>query len=99
MLLDDYTFRRIDKFTGAEGTWQEWSFNVLMTVTQVDAKMGDSLEDIKAKAVKPMTGDMFKDCLDFEKLSTDDCEKFGPALYGVLCSLTWGGSKCCGNEC
>ena len=24
VLLDDYTFRRMDKFTGTEGTWQEW---------------------------------------------------------------------------
>ena len=29
VLLDDYTFRRIDQFTGVEGTWQEWSFNVI----------------------------------------------------------------------
>ena len=62
VLLDDYTFRRIDKFTGTEGTWPEWSFNVLMTVAQVDATIGDSLEEIKSKAVKPMTADMFKDC-------------------------------------
>ena len=30
IMLNDHTFRRIDEFTGAEGTWPEWSFNMLM---------------------------------------------------------------------
>ena len=60
-MLDDYTFRRIDKFTGAEGTWQEWSFNVIMTITQVDAKLADSLEDIRKNSTKPLTADIFED--------------------------------------
>ena len=58
VLLNDYTFRRIDKFTGAEGTWPEWSFNMLMTITQVDADLGTGLEELK-KEVKPLTDDMF----------------------------------------
>ena len=66
VLLDDYTFRQIDKFTGVEGTWQEWSLNMLMTVTQVVANLGDSLEQIKSKAVEPLTDNMFKDVNTFD---------------------------------
>ena len=60
VLLDDYTFRRIDKFVGTEGTWPEWSFNVLMTVTQVDPKIAAGLEEIKGTVKLPLTDDMFK---------------------------------------
>ena len=61
-----------------------------MTVTQVDAEMGDSLEEVKSIRIKSATDDMFKDCVELHKLSVDDCAKLGPALYGFLCSLTGG---------
>ena len=92
VLLDDYTFRRLDKFTGAEGTWQEWSFNMLMTVAQVDPTLGQGLEELK-KDVKPLTDDMFisgSSLAGFEYLDLDMCTNFGPALFGVMCSLTGG---------
>ena len=70
VLLDDYTFRRIDKFTGAEGTWQEWSFNVLMTVTQVDPELAEHLECIRANSTKPLHADIFDDIELFPKFAT-----------------------------
>ena len=90
VLLNDHTFRRIDKFTGAEGTWQEWSFNVLMTIAQVDPELGDRLEEIKTNSVKPLTSDIFREPEDFPKMTIGVLETYGPSLYGFLCSLTGG---------
>ena len=90
VLLNDHTFRRIDKFTGPEGTWQEWSFNVIMTIAQVDPELGDRLEEIKTNSVKPLTNDLFGEPDDFPKMTIGMLETYGPSLYGVLCSLTGG---------
>ena len=92
VLLNDYTFRRMDKFTGADGTWQEWSFNLLMTVTQVEETLGKSLEEIKKKD-EPLSDHMFEGTdafKDYMFFKDSDRIKYGGALYGVLCSLTGG---------
>jgi hypothetical protein len=54
MLLDDHTFRRIEKFSGLTGTWPEWSFGVSMTAATVDKQLGQALDEIKTKAAMPM---------------------------------------------
>ena len=83
VLLNEYTFRRMDKFTGAEGTWQEWSFNLLMTVTQVDEKLGKSLEEIK-KRDEPLSDNMFEGIgafTNYVAFSDGDRKKYGGALF------------------
>ena len=90
VLLNDYTFRRMDKFTGAEGTWQEWSFNMSMTVTQVHQELGEALEEMRL-VKSPVSADMFTDVdSPFTKVSDEMIKSYSAALYGVMCSLTGG---------
>ena len=90
VLLDDYTFRRMDKFTGAEGTWQEWSFNMSMTVTQVDHKLGEALEEMRL-VKSQISANMFTEVgSPFKKISYEMLSSYTAALYGVMCSLTSG---------
>ena len=90
VLLNDYTFRRMDKFTGAEGTWQEWSFNMSMTVTQVDHKLGAALEEMRL-IKSPISANMFTEVgSPFAKISDEMLSSYSAALYGVMCSLTGG---------
>ena len=91
VLLDDHTFRRLEKFTGAEGTWQEWSFNMSMTITQVDPKLGEALDEIRLKSKSPISADMFDvESSPFTKIDDDMLKSYSAALYGVMCSLTGG---------
>ncbi len=40
------TFSRMDKFTGDENKWQEWVFNLIMTIKRADKKVGEAMERI-----------------------------------------------------
>ena len=38
-LLDERHFRRLEKFSGAEGTCQEWLFNLMVTLANLEIKI------------------------------------------------------------
>ena len=59
LLLDDYTFRRIEKYSGAVGTWHEWSFGLTMTAGTVDGQLSAALEEIKKMANAPLNESLF----------------------------------------
>ena len=109
MLLDDHTFRRIEKFSGSAGTWQEWSFGVSMTSATIDKNLGIALDEVKMKAATPLNGDTFgTDKLKWGSWFPAIGIKFKEALLGVLISLTSGEanavvsnvpSKIQGNKC
>ena len=54
-LLDDHTFRRVEKFSGEVGTFQEWSFGLSMTAQTVEQQLGNALDEIKRNASSPLT--------------------------------------------
>ena len=59
-------------------------FNVCMTATQVDVKLGGALDEIKLKSLKPMTAEMFEGLSCFEKIDEDLLVKMGQPCT-VLC--------------
>ena len=90
LLLDDHTFRRIEKFAGLTGTWQEWSFGVSMTSSTIDTALSEALEEIKRKAATSLNEDTFGPTKDWEKVTGVVMTRYRQALYGVLISLTSG---------
>ena len=60
LLLDDHTFRRIEKFSGEVGTFQERSFGLSMTARTVDHELGTALDEIKKSASTPLTEHTFQ---------------------------------------
>ena len=93
LLLDDYTFRRIEKYGGAVGTWHEWSFGLSMTAGTVDAHLSAALEDIKKMANVPLNEHLFDPATTnvawgdwFPAIGV----AYSQALFGVLVTLTSG---------
>ena len=50
VLLNDYTFRRVEKFSGDTGSWQEWTFLLSTTAGSVDKGLSKAIDEIKSKA-------------------------------------------------
>ena len=50
VLLNDYTFRRVDKFSGDIASWQEWTFLLSTTAGSVDKGLSKAIDEIKKKA-------------------------------------------------
>ena len=82
-MLEEKYFRRIDKYSGELGKWQEWLFNVFVAVSGVSSECVVAMEEI----VK--TAGEVKDVMTIE-VDQAIRDKFGSELFGVLCSLTAG---------
>lgn len=83
VVLEEKYFRRIDKYSGEPGKWQEWLFNVCVAISSVSSECVVAMEEIVKKAgeVKDVT------TIEVNRVIRD---KFGSELFGVLCSLTAG---------
>jgi len=93
LLLDDYTFRRIEKYSGAVGTWHEWSFGLTMTAGTVDGQLSAALEEIKKFANAPLNEGLFDPSVTTIKWGPWHPEigkAYTQALFGVLIALTSG---------
>ena len=83
VLLEEKYFRRIDKYGGEVGKWQEWLFNLCVAVSGVSPECVVVMEDVVKKA------GLIKDITAITVDATIK-DKFGSELFGVLCSLTAG---------
>ena len=83
ILLDEKYFRRIEKYGGEAGKWQEWLFGVCVAVSTVSPECVREMEEVVKRA------GLIKDLSALE-IKRDVKDKFGSELYGVLCSLTAG---------
>ena len=99
LLLDDHTFRRIEKFTGEAGTWPEWSFGLSVTAATVEHGIGASLDEIKKRASAPLTSNTIRgldpDGNPINPGGWGDWfpgigEKYTQALFNILVLLTKG---------
>ena len=90
LLLDAHTFRRIEKFTGEAGTWQEWSFGSSMTASAVDNWLGVALYEVKNKASTPLTNLMFHESnlMSWSNWFPQIGQKYTQALFNILVALT-----------
>ena len=82
--LDERYFRRVEKFTGEERGWREWSFSFRTAVGMGSVKARNALELLE-KTVDDIEGNMVD--LDME---AEECEKLGAELYAILTQLVTG---------
>ena len=83
--LEDKVYRRVDKYTGVAGTWQEWSFSFINATSGVNKTVGLVLERIGQQCETQLTPENLR-----KVVSDDICQKHGSELFGVLCGLTGG---------
>ena len=55
--IEEKRYARMDKFTGAAGTWGEWSFGFITTTQGLNAEVGKSLEDIVKSSETTVTNE------------------------------------------
>lgn len=85
VILEEKHFRRIEKYNGEAGKWQEWLFGVCVAVSGVAAECCLAMEEVvKASGT-------IKDIVKLEEVVTQTVRgRYGSELFGVLCSLTGG---------
>ena len=81
--IEDKVYRRVDKFTGATGAWQEWSLSSVDAISAVNKDIGVVLERIGHQCETQLTPENLRKCVTEEMR-----EKHGSELFGVLCGLT-----------
>ena len=84
-ILEEKFFRRMEGFEGKEGKWQEWIFNLLVCVGQVEAECVLAMEEMLKETLSLTTLNETKDKVGEERFG-----KYSSELFGVLCSLTSG---------
>ena len=85
VILEEKHFRRIEKYSGEAGKWQEWLFAVCVAVSGVASECCLAMEEVVKHS------GAIKDLATLETvLPTDMKKRFGPELFGVFCSLTGG---------
>ena len=95
VLLNDYTFRRVEKFSGDTGSWQEWTFLLSTTAGSVDKALSKAFDEIKKKAdhSKPLTGQTFNrdnNPMEWDSWFPETGDKYSQDLFSVLVMLTSG---------
>ena len=83
--IEEKVYRRVDKYTGTAGTWQEWSFAFVNATCGVNHDVGKALERIGHQCETVLTPENLARCVD-----EDTRQKHGPELFSVLCGLTAG---------
>ena len=83
--VEDKAYRRVEKFTGTAGAWQEWSFSFVNATSAVNKDIGAVLDCIGHQCETQLTQENLRKCVTEEMR-----EKHGPELFGVLCGLTGG---------
>jgi hypothetical protein len=86
-ILEEKSFRRVEKFLTGEPEWQEFAFDVLVTTRALNPDIAARMEEImKAKEVT-------MDYLESLYRSDRELSKASKELYEVLCQLTGGQAK------
>ena len=85
VILKEKHFRRIEKYSGEAGKWQEWLFGVCVAVSGIASECCLAMEEVVKHS------GTIKDLATLETvLPTDMKKRYGSELFGVLCSLTGG---------
>ena len=85
VILEEKHFRRIEKFGGEAGKWQEWLFAVCVAVGSVSPDCILAMEDVTKQA-----GSIRDVAMLDAVVKADVKKKFSAELFGVLCALTSG---------
>ena len=83
--IEDKHYRRMEKFTGAAGTWGEWSINFVTTTEGINPRVGRVLEDIGKSSEPSVT----VEALD-RICSREVRDRYGKELFVILTGLTAG---------
>ena len=78
--IEEKVYRRVDKYTGTAGTWQEWSFAFVNATCGVNHDVGKALEHIGHQCETVLTPENLARCVD-----EDTRQKHGPELFS--CSV------------
>ena len=80
--IEEKRYARMDKFTGAAGTWGEWSFGFITTTQGLNAEVGKSLEEIVKSSETTVTNEAV------DKLVPSELrDRHGKELFVVLAGL------------
>ena len=85
VFLDEKHFRRIEKFTGEPGKWEEWLFALCVAVGSVATDCVVAMEAVVQKAATTADLTAVAGIVEEEKRT-----KYSAELFSVLCSLTGG---------
>ena len=55
--IEDKAYRRVDKFNGTAGSWQEWSFNFINATSAINKDVGMVLENIGKQSETKLTAE------------------------------------------
>ena len=83
--IEEKHFRRNETYARVIGTWQEWSFNFLTTVTGLNAEVGRVLGEMAKKSATPLT-----EVSLLAAVTPEMRNKHGAELFVVLGQLTAG---------
>jgi len=82
--IEDKAYRRVDKFSG-EGSWNEWSFNVITATNAINSDVGKVMQNIIEKGDLPLSDETIKGFVP------EDIEVYHKTeLFNVLTGLTTG---------
>ena len=85
VVLEEKYFRRIEKFGGDPGNWQEWLFGVCVAIGAVASDCVVAMEDVIKNS------GTIKNVAELDMVLDEEMkDKYGSELFGVLCSLTSG---------
>ena len=90
--LDLKNFTRMEKFSGGDSAWKEWSFDLRVLTVSICPVMGKwfhACENTKGTS----TPEKMQDLYAREKIDPKDLEARSKRLFGILCLLTEGEAK------
>ena len=90
--LDLRNFQKVDKFSGGEAAWKDWSFDFKVMVNSINPSMSkwfelceNDKENITTEKTKALADEWGEKQSDLESRSSE--------LFGLLCMLTEGEAK------
>ena len=85
--IEEKNYRRMEKYSGAPGTWGEWSFDFVTTTQGISPDVGKVIEEMSRTSEATVT----QEAVDrVPGLTAEMKERYGTELFGVLNSLTSG---------
>ena len=85
--IEEKNYRRVEKYTGAPGTWSEWSFDFITTTQGINLPVGRILEAMNKASESTVT----EEAVNRVAGITDAIKaEYGAELFTVLNSLTGG---------
>ena len=94
VLLDEKHFRRVEKFVGSGGDWQEWTFSLIVATSKVALDCSKAMEEVIRQS------GTIKDLNSLENAAKPEImNKYGSELFSILCMLTGGEANVAVRSC